>query len=371
MHDRQAPGSTTAIAGDRAAVPVRVLVLIPAHNEEDVIGDALASVASQTRPVDRRIVVADNCTDRTAELAAAAGAEVFTTVGNRDKKAGALNQALDAVLPTLDDDDAVLIMDADTTVAPDFVQLTLSHLSSHTGGVSGTFYGRTSSRLIGSLQTMEYHRYRRQIRRRGGRAYVLSGTATLFRAGSLSAVRAARGGKLPAGDGVYDTISLTEDNELTLAMQTLGLSCPAPGADCTTDVMETPAALFHQRHRWYLGALRNLRAYGLKLPPHLRYVYWRQQVGLVITGLGLLAYLSLLGLGFVYHVRMHFSLLWTLPIAVLAVERTATVWKMGWRSRLIAASVVIEQVYSLFLMSTFLSALKDFVQGRKGTWQPT
>jgi cellulose synthase/poly-beta-1,6-N-acetylglucosamine synthase-like glycosyltransferase len=348
-----------------------VVVLIPAHNEEDVIADALASLDRQTHPVDRCIVIADNCSDQTAVIAAGRSAEIFTTVGNRDKKAGALNQVLDALLPTLDQDDTLLIMDADTTLCQDFVEATLAQLHSGVGGVSGTFIARTSSRFIGSLQAMEYHRYRRQIGRRGGRAYVLSGTATLFRAGSLTAVRQARGDKLPDGDGVYDTISLTEDNELTLAMLTLGLSCPAPGVDCTTDVMETPAALFHQRHRWYLGALRNLRTYGLKLSPHLRYVYWRQQIGLVITALGLLAYISMLSLSVAFHIQMHFAPLWMIPLVVLAVERTVTVWKMGWRSRIIAATVIIEQIYSLFLMSTFLAACKDFVLGRKGSWQPT
>ena len=42
----------------------------------------------------RIVVVADNCTDDTAEIARQHGCEVFTTVSNTDKKAGALNQAL-------------------------------------------------------------------------------------------------------------------------------------------------------------------------------------------------------------------------------------------------------------------------------------
>ena len=43
---------------------------------------------------DRVVVVADNCTRRTAEIAREHGADVFTTIGNTEKKAGALNQAL-------------------------------------------------------------------------------------------------------------------------------------------------------------------------------------------------------------------------------------------------------------------------------------
>ena len=64
------------------------------------------------------MVVADNCTDRTEDVARAGGAEVFRTVDNTHKKAGALNQVLAGLLPGLDDDDLVLVMDADSLLDP-------------------------------------------------------------------------------------------------------------------------------------------------------------------------------------------------------------------------------------------------------------
>ena len=73
---------------------LRLTVLIPAHNESVTIGATLDSLWGQTRPPENVIVVADNCTDDTADIARQRGAEVFTTIGNREKKAGALNQAL-------------------------------------------------------------------------------------------------------------------------------------------------------------------------------------------------------------------------------------------------------------------------------------
>src|SRR3954449_10251140 len=72
----------------------RVAVLIPAHDEAANIATTLTALREQTRQPDRVIVIADNCTDDTAEIARAHGAEVYETVGNTDKKAGALNQAL-------------------------------------------------------------------------------------------------------------------------------------------------------------------------------------------------------------------------------------------------------------------------------------
>ena len=53
-----------------------VAILMPAHNEAAGITTAIASVLPQLRPGDRLLVVADNCSDDTAGVARAAGAEV-------------------------------------------------------------------------------------------------------------------------------------------------------------------------------------------------------------------------------------------------------------------------------------------------------
>src|SRR5690242_16376925 len=55
---------------------LRCTILVPAHDEETGIAATLASIRSQLAPQDRLVVVADNCTDRTAAVAREAGAEV-------------------------------------------------------------------------------------------------------------------------------------------------------------------------------------------------------------------------------------------------------------------------------------------------------
>jgi hypothetical protein len=57
-----------------------VVALIPAHDEEEQIEGAIESLRGQVSPPDLIIVCADNCSDRTAERAEAAGAIVFETV---------------------------------------------------------------------------------------------------------------------------------------------------------------------------------------------------------------------------------------------------------------------------------------------------
>ncbi len=96
-----------------ASGPLRLTVLVPAHNESVTIAATLESLWGQTRPPDRVIVVEDNRTDDTAEIARRHGAEVFTTVANQDKKAGGLNQALTKMFAHIDDNDVAMIMDAD------------------------------------------------------------------------------------------------------------------------------------------------------------------------------------------------------------------------------------------------------------------
>src|SRR5690348_741649 len=59
----------------RTARPV-VAVLVPAHNEEINLSATLTDIKAQLTPLDRLLVVADNCTDQTAAVAFASGAEV-------------------------------------------------------------------------------------------------------------------------------------------------------------------------------------------------------------------------------------------------------------------------------------------------------
>ena len=73
----------------------KVVVVVPAHNEEESIARTIKALLSQTRQPDRIVVVADNCSDRTVQIARGFGRRVtvIETVGNRDRKVGALRTA--------------------------------------------------------------------------------------------------------------------------------------------------------------------------------------------------------------------------------------------------------------------------------------
>jgi len=97
-------------------------VLIPAHNEEQVLLATLQSILPQLTPTDRLLVVADNCSDRTAELAASAGAEV---IERHDVYKRSKGFALDFGVRYLEQapPEVVIILDADCLVASDALEL--------------------------------------------------------------------------------------------------------------------------------------------------------------------------------------------------------------------------------------------------------
>jgi cellulose synthase/poly-beta-1,6-N-acetylglucosamine synthase-like glycosyltransferase len=105
---------------DRSA-PRRLAVIIPAHNESTGIIRTIVDIIPQLKRGDRLIVVADNCSDDTAAVAAAAGAEVVTRDDmDRVGKGYALGWAIDHLSAA--PPDFVLFVDADCRVQPDAVE---------------------------------------------------------------------------------------------------------------------------------------------------------------------------------------------------------------------------------------------------------
>ncbi len=356
---------------------LQIAAIVPAFNEADAIAATIASLRKQTRQPDLIVVVPNNCTDQTADVAEDAGAYVIAYPGhNPDKKAGAINYALDRLEPYLGNpwDWAMLVMDADTTLSPRFIEVAAENLTAGVGGVGGTFAGRECASVLGYLQRMEYHRYGQVAKRLNYRAFVLSGTGTLFSYGALLDVRTQRrtGALLPDGWSFYDTHSLTEDNELTFALQACGYQAVAPpGMWATTDVMESVGKLVGQRERWYLGALRNIAQYGRLMPGHMRWTYWRQQAGLLLSAVVAATYLAAVTVSMLVFHDLTFRWYWLLPSAVLLVERIWSVWGMGWRARLYAALFIPEQLYTLLLTFIYVRAFIKFVRGDKGGWVAT
>ncbi|MEW2501059.1 MULTISPECIES: glycosyltransferase family 2 protein [unclassified Amycolatopsis] len=100
----------------------RVAVLMAAHNEEVVIGESLAAI-TRLVPASNVHVVSDGSTDRTVELALACGVNVTETPTNVGK-AGALEEGV-RHFSLATRYDAVLLLDADTRLDPDYFDAAL------------------------------------------------------------------------------------------------------------------------------------------------------------------------------------------------------------------------------------------------------
>ena len=68
----------------------RILIVIPAHDEEPVVSKAVQSCldVDYPRALFDVLVIADNCSDRTADLARVAGARVMERFDEAEKSKG-------------------------------------------------------------------------------------------------------------------------------------------------------------------------------------------------------------------------------------------------------------------------------------------
>lgn len=348
---------------------VTITALIPAHNEEELIAATIRSLMEQDRKPERIIVVADNCTDRTVAIAKSLGIEVFESVANTDKKAGALNQVLATLLPKLGENDTVMIMDADTVLRQGFLKSAAKHFQEDRGlsAIGGLFFGEDRRGLIAQIQKNEYTRYSREISRRKGRVFVLTGTASIFRARSLKTVADERENLLPGTKGqVYDTHALTEDNELTLALKSLGaLMTSPPECMVETELMQNLSTLWRQRLRWERGAMENIATYGITSTTAR---YWSQQLGLAYSVFALWTYFLLIFLQIVSTDTWIWYPFWILMGAIFIAEKVWTVRNAGWKARLLASTLVVELLYDTFLGIIFVKGSLDMALRREAKW---
>jgi cellulose synthase/poly-beta-1,6-N-acetylglucosamine synthase-like glycosyltransferase len=357
-------------AGDGDGLPARVVALVPAAPNA-VLPETLGKLAAQVRRPDRVVVIVNNCGDRTAAMAAQArelGAEAMIMEGaNPQMKSGALNYALERVLPSLGDGDAILVQDSDSFLDPEFISVTARKLAEGYAAAGGNFRGREGGGMVGWFQSNEYARYARDTARKQGNVLCITGVGTLFRVSALRAVAAAiRNGGLPGADGgyIYSYATITEDNWMTLALKHLGYRVVSPkNATMSTEVMLTWGKLARQRLRWKRGAFEDLLNFGLT-----RHTVkgWGFQVVAILGIIATLAYFCTLiaspWLGFHLHTLF-------LSITVLyAVERAVTVRSRGWKVMLLSATVLPEWGYDLFLQAVQLRALAGIMLRTRKSW---
>jgi exopolysaccharide biosynthesis WecB/TagA/CpsF family protein len=237
-----------------------VAVLIPAHNEEAGLSATLASMRTQLTQNDRVVVVADNCTDRTAEIAQEHGAAVVerTNLEHRGK-----GYALDAGIAALaaDPPDIVVIVDADCLLRAGVIAA-LADQVRHTARPAQAVYlmSPPPSATTGQRLSAFAFLIKNQVRPLGlwqvGLPCLLTGTGMAF---PWSQIR-----NVPLASG-----NIVEDMQLGLDLTVAGsppLLCPQAVVTSVLPAQRQAAA--RQRRRWEHGHLRAIRQQVPRLISH-------------------------------------------------------------------------------------------------------
>jgi len=106
--------------------------IVPAHNEENIISKTIYSLSGLVYPKKNYdvFVIADNCTDQTAQIARTLGTTVLERTNPDQKGKGyALRWAFDKVLAHEKGYDAIIVVDADSLVSGNFLEVMNDYLS--------------------------------------------------------------------------------------------------------------------------------------------------------------------------------------------------------------------------------------------------
>ena len=237
----------------------KFLAIIPAHNEEAVVGNLIESLQKQNYPKNKYdiIVIADNCTDKTKEVAESYGVKIFER-HEEDPSKKTKGDALRLLLNTLLSDpkmdyDAFCVFDADNIVDPNFITAMNKHLCQGEEVVQGyrDIKNPTDSWIASGYAIFYWtmNRFYHLARYNAGLSPLINGTGFMVK---FDAIR-------PTG---WNTNTLTEDIEFSLKRiiqgKKLGWATDAIVYD-EQPVKFKPS--WSQRSRWTIGHIQCLFEY--------------------------------------------------------------------------------------------------------------
>ena len=232
------------------------MAIIPAHNEEAVVGNLIESLRNQTynKELYDIYVIADNCTDNTAKIAKEAGAIVYERYDETKKTKGyALNWFLQQKIKENAPYDAFFVFDADNIVDKNFIKNMNKKLCQGEDVVQGyRDIKNPSDNWITAGYAIFYwqmHRFYHLARYNIGLSPLLNGTGFMVKFDVIK----------PQG---WDTETLTEDIEFSLKRiikgKKLGWATDAIVYD------EQPTGFkqsWSQRSRWTVGHIQCIKKY--------------------------------------------------------------------------------------------------------------
>jgi cellulose synthase/poly-beta-1,6-N-acetylglucosamine synthase-like glycosyltransferase len=224
-----------------------ISVLIPAHNDADVLRECLDAVLAQTLPVDEIVVVADTCTDDTVAVAESYGAVVV------DTEQGGKAASQDVGLPYVTGD-IMICIDADTVIDVDVVEKLVAELDAGADATCANMLPMPQQRgfwVANRRFAYALGRYWwRWCQAELGRLMVLSGCAYALRTETVRAI------------GGFPGELITCDMDLTWSLYKAGYRTTfCHKALAYTYDPETFAVYTKQMRRWASGFFQNFQSH--------------------------------------------------------------------------------------------------------------
>jgi len=341
-------------------------ILIPAHNEAEIISATLAHLTSIIPANARVLIVADNCSDETASLARSQGYEVLERHDPlRRGKGYALAFGREALL--ISPPHCVIVFDADCRSDAQSIA-DLSKACEISGSVLQARYVFTADRsLSAKVQISNFALWiKNVVRQRGssriGGPAILTGTGMAFPWSVFE--------KLPLA-----TDNIVEDLALSLHLTKAG---HAPGffeQATVTSAAASQQATLEQRSRWEHGFLAIARTHGLAAVKRgLLSFDWRTLwlgLHLMVPPLALLLTLGLVSevlLGVIAVSTGYWLPFFTLGSVLLAVlSATFLNWVAGGRQWMAPRSLIFLPLYVLWKLPLY----GRFLIGKTATWVRT
>jgi 1,2-diacylglycerol 3-beta-glucosyltransferase len=244
----------------RSGAPTsRFVIMIPAHNEQQLLPKTLMNLAQLDYPQELVSihVVADNCSDGTAAVAREYGATAHERFNSELRGKGyALEWLLQRIWASGEPHDAVLILDADSVISPNFLRVMDARLARGERVIQGYYAvlqpeGAWSAGLRAVALTV-LHYLRPQGRMVLGGSTGLKGNGMVFAADILRQHRW--------------TASLTEDIEYHMELILAGERAMfAPDAVVWAEMPDSLAAAQSQNERWEKGRMEMVRRFVPRL----------------------------------------------------------------------------------------------------------
>lgn len=247
---------------------LRVSIIVPAYNEDVVIGRSIVSLLQQTYPNMEIIVVDDGSKDNTYRYAKRyEGARVKVITKPNGGKSRAINTGIEFATG-----DLVMVVDADSRLNDDAVALMVQYFDDPTiAAVAGSVYVVNQVNSITRLQALEYIEGLNMVR--NGQAFlrlvnIIPGPIGMFRIDALRKV------------GLYDHDTFAEDCDVTLKLLAEGYAVEFESdAVAYTEAPEHLLDLIKQRYRWTRGILQAIRKHKHYLfrthgRPSMTFVLW-------------------------------------------------------------------------------------------------